>query len=74
MIITKRTIASPSIEIKEFKQSHDRFLIIENKTVYHFEALLKAISKNSSTYGSLDTSPPRNWISAYFLCLQDWKR
>ncbi len=28
----------PPIEVKEFKQSHDRFIIIDNKVVYHFEA------------------------------------
>src|SRR3989344_7294016 len=28
----------PIIEVKEFKQSHDRFLIIDNKEVYNFGA------------------------------------
>jgi hypothetical protein len=35
----------PSIEVKEFKLSHDRFLIIDNKTVYHFGASLKDLGK-----------------------------
>jgi hypothetical protein len=35
----------PFIEIKEFKQSHDRFLIIDNKEVYHFGASLKDLGK-----------------------------
>ena len=33
------------IELKEFKQSHDRFLIIDNKEVYHFGASLKDLGK-----------------------------
>ncbi len=35
----------PHIEVKEFKQSHDRFLIIDNKEVYHFGASLKDLGK-----------------------------
>jgi hypothetical protein len=35
----------PEIEIKEFKNSHDRFLIIDNKAVYHFGASLKDLGK-----------------------------
>jgi len=35
----------PSIEIKEFKKSHDRFLVIDNKDVYHFGASLKDLGK-----------------------------
>jgi len=35
----------PLIEVKEFKQSHDRFLIIDNKEVYHFGASLKDLGK-----------------------------
>ena len=31
----------PDIEIKHFAKSHDRFLIIDNKTVYHIGASLK---------------------------------
>lgn len=33
------------IEIKEFKQSHDRFLIIDNTEVYHIGASLKDLGK-----------------------------
>ncbi len=35
----------PKIEIKEFKKSHDRFLIIDNATVYHIGASLKDLGK-----------------------------
>lgn len=33
------------IEIKKFNQAHDRFLIIDNKEVYHFGASLKDLGK-----------------------------
>jgi hypothetical protein len=33
------------IEIKEFKQCHDRFLIIDNEEVYHFGASLKDLGR-----------------------------
>jgi len=35
----------PSIEIKEFKDSHDRFIIIDNEDVYHIGASLKDLGK-----------------------------
>ena len=35
----------PQIEIKEFKKSHDRFIIIDNKEVYHIGASLKDLGK-----------------------------
>jgi phage regulator Rha-like protein len=35
----------PSIEIKVFRDSHDRFLIIDNKDIYHIGASLKDLGK-----------------------------
>jgi hypothetical protein len=35
----------PDIEIKEFTKSHDRFLIIDRKTIYHIGASLKDLGK-----------------------------
>ncbi|MFH1066210.1 MAG: ORF6N domain-containing protein [Nanoarchaeota archaeon] len=43
--LEKHNSRYPPIEIKEFKQSHDRFLIIDNKDVYHFGASLKDLGK-----------------------------
>jgi hypothetical protein len=34
-----------TIDIKEFKKSHDRFLIIDNTDIYHFGASLKDLGK-----------------------------
>lgn len=35
----------PNISIKQFSQSHDRFIIIDKKTVYHIGASLKDLGK-----------------------------
>jgi hypothetical protein len=35
----------PSIDVKEFKDSHDRFMIIDDKEVYHIGASLKDLGK-----------------------------
>ena len=35
----------PKIDVKEFKQSHDRFMIIDDEDVYHFGASLKDLGK-----------------------------
>ncbi|MFH1431627.1 MAG: ORF6N domain-containing protein [archaeon] len=44
----------PPIEIKEFKNSHDRFLIIDDKTVYHFGASLKDLGKKWFAFSKMD--------------------
>lgn len=44
----------PPIEIKEFKQSHDRFMIIDDKEVYHFGASLKDLGKKWFAFSKFD--------------------
>jgi hypothetical protein len=44
----------PPIEIKEFKNSHDRFIIIDNTTVYHFGASLKDLGKKWFAFLKMD--------------------
>ncbi|MBU2639365.1 MAG: ORF6N domain-containing protein [Nanoarchaeota archaeon] len=44
----------PLIEVKEFKQSHDRFLIIDNKEVYHIGASLKDLGKKWFAFSKFD--------------------
>ena len=43
-----------AIEIKEFKQSHDRFLIIDDKEIYHFGASLKDLGKKWFAFSRFD--------------------
>ncbi len=44
----------PLIKVIEFKQSHDRFLIIDNKEVYHFGASLKDMGKKWFAFSKFD--------------------
>lgn len=44
----------PAISIKEFKKSHDRFLIIDDKTVYHFGASVKDLGKKWFAFSKFD--------------------
>lgn len=44
----------PYVEVKEFTQSHDRFLIIDNKEVYHFGASLKDLGKKWFAFSKFD--------------------
>ncbi len=44
----------PPIEIREFKNSHDRFIIIDNTTVYHFGASLKDLGKKWFAFSKMD--------------------
>ena len=44
----------PAIEIKKFKNSHDRFIIIDNTKVYHFGASLKDLGKKWFAFSKMD--------------------
>lgn len=44
----------PSVVIKEFTNSHDRFLIIDDKDVYHFGASLKDLGKKWFAFSKFD--------------------
>jgi len=43
--LQKHNAQYPPIAIKTFKQAHDRFLILDDKTVYHLGASLKDLGK-----------------------------
>ncbi|HAJ28429.1 MAG TPA: DNA-binding protein, partial [Syntrophus sp. (in: bacteria)] len=43
--VEKYNLQYQPVEIKEFNNSHDRFLIIDDKAVYHFGASLKDLGK-----------------------------
>lgn len=46
----------PHVEIKEFTCAHDRFLIIDDKVVYHFGASLKDLGKKWFAFSKMDKS------------------
>ena len=52
--IQKHNSQYPQIEVKTYKQSHDRFLIIDNMDVYHIGASLKDLGKKMFAFSKLD--------------------
>ena len=44
----------PKIEVKRFKHSHDRFLIVDDKVVYHIGASLKDLGKRWFGFSRFD--------------------
>ncbi len=44
----------PPITIKEFRDSHDRFIIVDDKEVYHFGASLKDLGKKWVAFSKFD--------------------
>jgi len=47
------------IELKEFKDSHDRFLIIDKEEIYHFGASLKDLGKKWFAFSKFDKESVR---------------
>lgn len=45
------------IEVKQFKKSHDRFLIIDEKSIYHIGASLKDLGKKWFAFSKIDIDP-----------------
>lgn len=52
--IEKHNAQYPLIEIKELRQYHDRFLIIDNKDVYHFGASLKDLGRKCFAFSKFN--------------------
>ena len=54
--VQKANAQYPTIAIKPFSQSHDRFLIIDEKEVYHLGASLKDLGKKWFAFSKMDKS------------------
>ncbi len=52
--IDKHNAQYSKIEVKELKSSHDRFIIIDDKFVYHFGASLKDLGKKWFAFSKLE--------------------
>jgi hypothetical protein len=52
--LKKHNSQYPEIKIKELKKAHDRFLIIDEKTIYHFGASLKDLGKKWFAFSKFD--------------------
>jgi hypothetical protein len=57
--ISKHNTQYPSITVKEFHKSHDRFLIIDNNDIYHFGASLKDLGKKWCAFSKFDKEAVR---------------
>ena len=54
--IKKHNQQYSSVEVKAFKDAHDRFLIIDEKEIYHFGASLKDLGKKWFAFSKMDIS------------------
>jgi hypothetical protein len=52
--INKFNVQYETIEVKTFTKSHDRFLIIDNTTVYHIGASLKDLAKKWFAFSKIE--------------------
>ena len=52
--LNKHNSQYPEIEVKNFSKSHDRFLIIDNITVYHIGASLKDLGKKWFAFSKIN--------------------
>jgi hypothetical protein len=51
-------------KVKQFSQSHDRFLIIDEKEVYHLGASLKDLGKKWFAFSKMDKSSVQNILNS----------
>ena len=54
--IEKHNDQYPPIQIKTYKESHDRFLLIDGKEVYHIGASLKDLGKKIFAFSKMNES------------------
>ena len=47
----------PPINIRTYRNSHDRFLIVDDKEVYHIGASLKDLGKKIFAFSKLEIDP-----------------
>ncbi len=62
--VQKANAQYPTITIKQFTQSHDRFLIIDEKEVYHLGASLKDLGKKWFAFSKMDKSSVQNILNS----------
>ncbi len=52
--VQKFDMQYPQLQIKSFNKAHDRFLIIDNKEVYHIGVSLKDLGKKWFAFSKMD--------------------
>jgi len=66
--INKHNSQYPEIKILEFKKAHDRFLILDEKELYHIGASLKDLGKKWFAFSKMEGMTET--ILAYILKLK----
>jgi hypothetical protein len=54
--LEKHNAQYPTVSVRQFDRSHDRFLILDGETVYHIGASLKDLGKKWFAFSKLDKS------------------
>src|SRR6056297_721065 len=54
--VKKHNEQYPPVTVKKFTKAHDRFLIVDGKSVYHFGASLKDLGKKWFAFSKMDIS------------------
>lgn len=54
LVLEKHNQQYPAITLKELKMAHDRFLIIDDKELYHIGASLKDLGKKWFGFSKID--------------------
>ncbi|MDI9311954.1 MAG: RhuM family protein [Limnohabitans sp.] len=62
--VQKANAQYPTITIKQFSQSHDRFLIIDKTEVYHLGASLKDLGKKWFAFSKMDKNSVQNILTS----------
>ncbi|MDI9311953.1 MAG: RhuM family protein [Limnohabitans sp.] len=62
--VQKANAQYPTITIKQFSQSHDRFLIIDKTEVYHLGASLKDLGKKWFAFSKMDKHSVQNILTS----------
>jgi len=56
--LSKHNEQYPKIEIKELKTTHDRFIVIDEKELFHIGASLKDLGKKWFAFSKLNSFLP----------------
>ncbi len=62
--VQKANVQYGCFKIKSFTKSHDRFLIIDNKEVYHLGASLKDLGKKWFAFSKMDKNSVQNILNS----------
>ena len=64
--ITKFNEQYPAMEVKSFNLSHDRFLVIDGREVYHLGASLKDLGKKWFAFSKMEGLDLLEKVNVYF--------